>query len=115
MRYFELSEFDCSHSGNNLMTDEFLHKIDLLRDLCGFPFNITSGYRDPEHPVEARKETPGTHTRGIAADILCTDAKMRGAIVEKAIGLGFKGIGVAKTFVHVDLRDSEDLVIWTYS
>jgi len=27
--------------------------------------------------------------------------------------MGFNGIGVAKTFVHVDTRDSES-VVWSY-
>jgi hypothetical protein len=35
------------------------------------------------------------------------------AIVSKALEHGFKGIGVAKSFVHLDTRDSEP-VMWTY-
>jgi len=97
------------------MNEGFLQKLDLLRDLCGFPFVITSGYRSPEHPVEARKSTPGTHAKGIASDIACSSPERRGAIVKNAIGLGFKGIGVAKDFIHVDTRDSEELIMWTYS
>ena len=49
-----------------------MEKVDELRDRCGFPFVITSGYRSPQHPIEAKKDVPGTHAQGIAADIKIT-------------------------------------------
>ena len=51
------------------MDPEFIHNLDTLRERVGFPFRITSGWRDATHPVEARKEKPGTHNQGIACDI----------------------------------------------
>ena len=38
----------------------------------------------------------------------------RGRIVKHAIELGFTGIGVAKTFLHVDIRKGP-LVVWQYT
>jgi hypothetical protein len=35
-------------------------------------------------------------------------------VVRHACALGFVGIGVAKTFVHVDLRDDFKPVLWCY-
>ena len=113
MMYFDISEFDCQHTGENFMEQEFLDKLDVLRDECNFPFLITSGYRSPTHPIEAVKEIPGTHSQGIAADIAVNSATQRFTLVQKAIEHGFTGIGVAKTFVHVDTRGSAP-VIWTY-
>ena len=55
MRYFNRDDFDCQETGNNEMSDDFLVKLDELRHVCGFPFIITSGYRDPSHSIEARK------------------------------------------------------------
>jgi len=69
MQYFNIKEFDCQETGANDMNPFFLEKLDQLRHKCGFPFSITSGYRDPSHSIEARKTRPGTHARGIAADI----------------------------------------------
>ena len=69
MQYFDIKEFDCQETGTNEMNPFFLEKLDQLRHQCGFPFKITSGYRDPTHSIEARKTRPGTHARGIAADI----------------------------------------------
>lgn len=111
--YFNKSEFDCSHTGKNEMKDGFLLRLDELRAFTGLPFKITSGYRDPSHPVEAAKETPGRHSEGIAADIAVVNGYQRGLIVKNAISMGFSGIGVAKTFVHVDDRGGP-LVIWGY-
>ena len=113
MRYFKISEFDCQETGENKMDSEFLSRLDMLRDACGFPFVITSGYRSPNHSKEAKKEIPGTHAQGIAADIMAVDGASRRKIVEAAISLGFRGIGVAKTFVHVDTRKTTS-VIWSY-
>lgn len=95
------------------MENEFIDALDELREACGFSFTITSGYRDPSHSIEANKSTPGTHAQGIAADIKVTGGAQRMAIVEQAVKLGFTGIGVAKTFVHVDKRTTTP-VLWCY-
>jgi len=34
-------------------------------------------------------------------------------IVKEAMKMGFGGIGIAKNFIHVDVRDTVQ-VIWTY-
>lgn len=114
MKYFRLEEFNCTHTNLNCMDDVFLDKLDQLREECGFPFRITSGYRDSTHPSESKKETPGTHNQGIAADIAVTNGKERMNIVHWALKMNFGGIGVAKTFVHVDDRKTTP-VMWTYS
>jgi uncharacterized protein YcbK (DUF882 family) len=112
-RYFTRKEFDCQQTGENEMQDEFIHSLDALRHECGFSFRITSGYRSPSHSIEARKETPGTHAQGIAADIGTTDGSERYIIVKNAMAMGFSGIGIHKTFVHVDTRTTTP-VVWTY-
>lgn len=104
----------CSHTGSEGIRKEFLEALDELRDRCGFPFVITSGYRSPEHPKEAYKVVPGTHAQGIAADIVALEGWKKFKIVQEAMKLGFGGIGVAKSFIHVDLRDSTP-VMWEYS
>ena len=113
LKYFDVDEFKCSHSGLNYMDEDFLKRLDRLRAMCGFSFVITSGYRSPEHPAEASKSQPGTHSQGIAADIAVASGDQRFQIVSNAIDMGFKGIGVAKSFIHVDDREGP-AVIWTY-
>jgi len=107
-KYFNRDEFACQYTGNNEIQDEFIERLDELREACGFPFIITSGYRDPSHPIEAKKTKAGTHAQGIAADIKVNNGLQRFKIVEKAIALGFTGVGVARGFVHVDIRNPDD-------
>ena len=113
MRYFKLSDFDCQETGNNEMSEEFLEKLDELRHKCGFPFIITSGYRDKTHSIEARKAKAGTHAKGIASDIRINNGNEAYEIIKQAQSMGFTGIGLAKTFVHVDTRKTMP-VIWSY-
>jgi uncharacterized protein YcbK (DUF882 family) len=60
------------------------------------------------------KKNPGTHNQGIAADIRITNGVERMNIVHEAVKMDFGGIGVAKTFVHIDDRKTTP-VMWTYS
>ena len=112
-KYFKVEDFDCQETGENEILPEFIAGLDQLREECGFPVIVTSGYRSPTHSIEARKENPGTHAQGIAADIKVVGGEQRRLIVENAIDLGFKGIGVAKDFVHVDIRQTR-AVLWVY-
>ena len=97
------------------MDSEFLEKLDTLRGICGFPFRITSGYRDASHPSEVVKAAPGTgtHCQGIAADIAVSNGVERMNIVHEALKMGFS-IGIARTFIHVDARTTTP-VLWTYA
>lgn len=112
-KYFKIEDFDCQETGENDMEPDFIDQLDDLREACGFPFIVTSGYRSPLHSIEKRKATPGTHAQGIAADIKVSGGQQRRLIVEKALELGFGGIGIAKGFVHVDIRCSKE-VMWCY-
>ena len=95
------------------MEQDFLNKLDALRETCGFPFVITSGYRSPSHPLEAVKEIPGTHAQGIAADIKISNSAQRYTIIREALAHGFTGLGVAGDFIHLDTRGTLP-VLWTY-
>jgi uncharacterized protein YcbK (DUF882 family) len=113
--FFRLEEFNCTHTNKCAMDSAFLEKLDALRATVGFPFRITSGYRDATHPSEARKASPGTgmHCQGRAADIAVSNGVERMNIVHEALKMGFS-VGVARTFVHVDDRTTTP-VLWTYA
>jgi len=111
-KYFKLEDFDCQETGENEMSEAFIHCLDELRETCGFPFIITSGFRSKNHSIEKRKSKAGTHAQGIAADIKVSGGVERLAIVKHAATLGMS-VGVAKTFVHVDTRTTTP-VCWCY-
>lgn len=112
-KFFKLSEFTCSETGENHIDPSFVFRLDMLRNKCGFAFHVNSGYRSPLHSVEVVKEKPGIHTTGKAADIRVSNGIQRRRIVEEALRMHFKGIGVANGYVHIDDR-ATPAVMWTY-
>ena len=112
-KYFTYEEFACQETDKNEMSLSFIHRLDELRERCGFPFTITSGYRNRTHSVEAKKKTVGKHVLGIAADISVSDGNQKYIIIKNAMEMGFGGVGVAKTFIHVDDRNGVP-VVWSY-
>ena len=111
-KYFKIEDFNCQETGENDMSVDFIHALDQLREACKFPFIITSGYRSKDHSVEKRKAKAGTHAQGIAADIRVSGGAQRLAIVKHASAMGMS-VGVAKTFVHVDIRKTPAMC-WCY-
>lgn len=96
------------------MSKEFLFVLDEARELAEIPFIINSAYRSPEHPLSIKNPT-SSHIKGLAVDIKATDSKTRFKIVKALIQVGFTRIGIADTFIHVDLDiDKTQNVIWTY-
>lgn len=104
---FKKSEFDCKDTGENAMTHEFMVKLQLLREKCGFTFVITSGFRSVKHSVEVKKTRGGTHTKGLACDIRANGSQAY-EIVHQALKLGFTGVGVHRGFVHLDIATKKD-------
>ena len=109
-RYFKRDDFKCSHTGLNYINTSFIDRLDQLRYLCGFPLSVNSGYRDETHPAEAKKSSPGWHTKGCAADLAVSGGAQRRKVVEMALFTGFTGIGVYRGFVHVDARTSQPML-----
>jgi zinc D-Ala-D-Ala carboxypeptidase len=115
---FSEDEFKCSHCGKVDMQPAFMASMQQLRNMYGKPMAITSGYRCPDHPIEAKKSTPGAHASGEACDIGVqgTDAYH---LLRLALALDFTGIGVQQKgggrFIHLDtLRDPPRPNVWSY-
>lgn len=116
-RYFSDKEFkNCSPSCSiNDMDKEFMDKLDILREKAGIPLVITSAYRSKEWDLSKGRSGNGAHTKGVAVDIRCNNSHNRFLILKAALEIGFKRIGIANTFIHVD--DDSSLpqeVIWGY-
>lgn len=105
--HFSFSDFACQCGcKENRQHEDFIEKLDSLRDACGFPLVPSSGYRCPKHNKEVSTTGEfGPHTTGRAVDFLV--ARERALIVvREAIKMGFTGIGVNQKgnsrFIHLD-------------
>ena len=114
---FKKSELDCQHTGLNDMKHEFMSVLQTIRTEYGKSMTVTSGFRHPTHPIEARKgHANGEHTQGMCADIACTNGADRYQLVGLALKHGITRIGIAKSFLHFGLGTPKlpNNVIWEY-
>lgn len=110
---FKSEELACSCCGKEEIQQWALDKLQMVRNSTGRPLKITSAYRCIKHPVESRKKKAGTHHQGIAFDIYTSNGAERYQIITQGLLAGATGIGVAKSFIHLDWRDGTP-VVWTY-
>lgn len=116
---FKASEFKCSHCGAEGIRPELVDKLQAMRSDYAKPMVITSGYRCPQHPAEVKKNAPGAHSLGLAADIGVQGADAH-KILELAFKHGFTGIGVQQKgtgrFIHLDIAGNElpRPAVWSY-
>jgi uncharacterized protein YcbK (DUF882 family) len=109
-KHFRAKEFECRCGccARQVLDDKLISMLDEVRDLVGRPVRITSGFRCAKHQDDLRKQGLETavgkssHENGQAADLSCPDM----AALEKACLQVFAqySVGVAKAFIHVDVR-----------
>lgn len=102
--YFSQDELKCKCGcGVYKFSPATLTRLNLLREACGFPLVITSGYRCPAY--NTKRGFTQTHSTGHAVDILCDHEKAHKVLTEAA-RLGFTGIGVNQKgdgrYIHLD-------------
>lgn len=110
----------CNSDGTE-MQPAFMEQLQKLRDLHGKPLVVTSAYRCPRHPVEARKGAPGAHSLGCAVDIACRGAEAL-EILRLALSLPISGVGIsqngASRFIHLDMAPAATgrprPTLWSY-
>lgn len=112
--HFKDTELNCRCGCGKTVTDVLLLRLECLRSMLGIPLTINSGAR-----CHAWNETSGgargsKHLDGIAVDIACSSDSIRNQILEMAPHLGFFGIGLAKNYIHLDLRAEFDRAAWFY-
>ncbi len=114
---FSIDEMQCKHTGECRMHADFMDRLQALRQSFGRPMPVSSGYRSPRHPIEAKKATPGEHSTGRAADIAVQGPDAL-ELIKLALDAGFTRVGVQQKglgrFIH--LGDSPDFPpgIWSY-
>ena len=117
MRYFTLDEFDSPDlpGSGAFMHQEFLDKLDEARHVAQVPFIVNSGYRTPQANRRAGGKETSRHLTGGAGDLRATSSNRRYLIIAALVGVGFNRIGVADTFIHVDMDPTKaQNVMWLY-
>jgi len=104
--HFSKSEFACHCGcGFNTPNKALLDVLEQLREKIGKPIQIMSGCRCRQHNRNVGGALQSQHTLGNAADIKIEGMKPIEVAEEASELLRSKGgIGLYKTFTHVDVR-----------
>ena len=121
MIHFNINEFDSPDliGSGERMNKEFLRMLDNARDLSGIPFKINSGYRTEAknnaiYASLGKQPIKSSHLQGYAADIHCNNSQERLTILNALIKVGFKRLGISKTFIHCDNDPMKVNAVWLY-
>lgn len=103
---FRVKEFACSDGSDPIfISSELVTVLQKIRSHFGRAVTITSAYRTPARNKAVGGTTYSQHLYGMAADIKVQGVapKTVAAYAEKLLPKS-GGIGVYKTFVHIDVR-----------
>lgn len=91
-----------------------IERLQLMRDLVLKSMTINSGFRTWHSNRLAAGKPQSRHLIGYAADIAVTPALTARVLACAAYACGFRRIGVAKGFVHVDVDHEPSPATWSY-
>ena len=116
----EMACKNCPHCGGvSDMNEDFMMKLQQLRDACSFPLPINSGFRCAQKNIDCGGHIGSAHLTGEGADLRVDRDKAR-MVIQKAIEMGFS-VGIQQKgnsrFVHVDTkpRKSGNANLWSYA
>lgn len=89
-----------------------LQGLEALRSAYKKPIPINSAFRCPTHNRAIGGVANSQHVEGRAADCAVVGGTNRYRFIALAMRLGFRGIGVYREFVHIDLRDGRQVLWW---
>ena len=118
MKYFNYEEFDSPdvQGSGQLMNEVLLNLLDAARKKYGKSIVINSGYRTIKHNASVGGTPESSHTKGLAVDIACSNSTDRFKLAGVLREVGFKRIGIAGSFIHVDIdKNKVQNVLWTYN
>jgi uncharacterized protein YcbK (DUF882 family) len=111
--HFSTKEFECHcrrpACGQQRIAVDMVERLEDVRSSIKIPLTVTSGFRCTAHQLELTQwgfETAkgkSQHELGRAVDLTCRNMSGLAAVA----GTVFKAVGVARSFVHVDLRDDK--------
>lgn len=96
------------------MDAAFLDKLLLAQKAYGKKFRINSAFRSIVHEKSNGRNGLSSHCKGLAVDISAVSHSERLFIVAALIIMGFRRIGISRTFIHVDDDTSKAPSLWLY-
>ncbi len=115
IRYFKFREFVKEKGG--FIDSDLVLKLERLREYCGFPLVITSGYRSQNRNQEVGGASGSYHLRGEAVDVSIKgfSPSMLYRLLRGAFVVGFGGIILYPFHVHLDVRGVEYFAVSDYN
>ena len=109
--HFKVKEFACSDGSDPVfIAPALVDVLEKIRSHFGKPVHINSGYRTVTKNKAVGGATYSQHLFGTAADITVGDEKT-GVVTPKTVAAyaetiltGTGGIGIYKSFTHIDVR-----------
>lgn len=114
---YDLTIFDSPDKvgSGKQMNKQFLSMLKKAEKYAGFRFIYNSAFRTLSHNKSVGGVADSAHTKGMAVDIKVNSLKQRDIVVAAAKKAGFKRIGIANSFVHLDNDLTKPLyVAWGY-
>jgi len=113
---FNREEYACKCGcGKDDIKDELAIKIQQVRDTLNRSITINSGVRCSNHNTTINATPTSSHIGGWAADLAYTGSRHRYELLYAIMPI-FDRVGIAKTFIHVDVDATKTAgVIWLYS
>jgi|SRR3989338_9474073 len=114
-KYFDRKEFACKCGcGFDDVHPRLIERLEAVRELYCEPLLITSGCRCAKHNEASGGKEDSAHLRGLAADIQVSNSRERYELLIFLLNRFYR-IGIAKTFIHVDVDTLKDKdVCWMY-
>lgn len=105
----------CPHGSSEDIDRDLILALERLERESGLTLKFSSGLRCDDCNAAAGGVKNSAHLRGLAVDTLAGGSVSRFRIISAAVRLGFRRIGIGKTFVHldIDLNLPQD-VLWLY-
>lgn len=119
--HFRPEELSCRHCGElpEELDLEFLDALERLRVRLAKPIHVNSGHRCRIHN-QLVGGAPYSQHKGLAADVSLVGQSPLD-MYKTALSVGFLGVGLAESFIHLDMRREIDgyqpprrLTIWKY-
>lgn len=110
-KHFTIQELMCPCCKVLGVRPEFIIFLERVREHYAKPMKITSAFRCEKHNAKIGGSKTSAHMLGLACDVMAVTPQARLELIKSGLACGVKGLGIAKTFVHLDLktRDGGDV------